>query len=63
MRVGNRKQRRHANCTPYALTAGVWQQVQVVYTVTQPQAATLLLFQVYPNPNNGTTNLDTASLG
>ena len=49
-----------ANCEPYSVTAGTYKQVQLVYDL--PAAYSTLRFQIYPTPNGGTTDLDTASL-
>lgn len=43
------------------MTAGTWTPVQIVYDL--PTSYSTLRFQVYPTPNGGTTDLDTASLG
>jgi hypothetical protein len=50
-----------ADCEPYHVTAGAYQQVQLVYDL--PAAHSTLRFQIYPAPNGGTTDIDTASLG
>ena len=48
------------NCNPYAVTAAGYTAVQIVYD-PQQNTSTLRL-QVYPTPNGGTTDIDTASL-
>ena len=47
------------SCQPYTVTAGTYTPVQVVYDNVY---GTSLRFQVYPTPNGGTTDMDTASL-
>jgi hypothetical protein len=47
------------SCQPYTVTAGTYTPVQVIYDNVY---GTSLRFQVYPTPNGGTTDMDTASL-
>ncbi len=49
-----------SNCIPYSVNATSYGEYQVVYDVTQPIST--IRFQVYPAPNGGTTDMDTASL-
>jgi hypothetical protein len=49
------------DCVGYHVSAGTYQQIQVVYDL--PAAYSTLRFQIYPTPNGGTTDIDTASLG
>jgi hypothetical protein len=48
------------DCVPYSVAAGTYTKVQVVYDL--PAAYSTLRFQIYPTPNGGTTDIDTASL-
>jgi hypothetical protein len=48
------------NCVGYAVSAGTYSQVQVVYDL--PAAYSTLRFQVYPTADGGTTDIDSASL-
>jgi hypothetical protein len=48
------------NCHPYSVTAGTYTPVQVTYDA--PQNITALRLRLYPTPNGGTTDMDTASL-
>ena len=48
------------SCRQYTVTAGTYTPVQVVYDLTGPVST--LRFQIYPTPNGGTTDIDTASL-
>jgi hypothetical protein len=50
-----------SDCEHYSVSAGTYQQVQLVYDLAAGHAT--LRFQVYPTPNGGTTDIDTASLG
>ena len=50
-----------ANCDNYSVKAGTYSEVQLAYDL--PAAYGTLRFQVYPTPNGGTTDIDTASLG
>jgi hypothetical protein len=47
------------SCQPYTVTAGTYTPVHVIYDNVY---GTSLRFQVYPTPNGGTTDMDTASL-
>jgi len=49
-----------STCIPYSVRAGTYKQVQVSYVA--PESIGTLRFQVYPAPNGGTTDMDTASL-
>jgi hypothetical protein len=48
------------NCTPYSVSAGTYTPVQVVLDL--PVAYSTLRFQLYPDSNGSTTDLDSASL-
>jgi surface antigen len=49
-----------STCERYKVAAGVYKQVQVAYVATQNLTA--VRFQLYPDANGGTTDMDTASL-
>lgn len=49
------------NCVAYSVTADGYTEVQVVYDL--PSAYSDLRFELYPTPNGGTTDIDTASIG
>jgi len=48
-------------CIPYSVQAGTYTPVQVTYVA--PGTISKVRFQVYPTPNGGTTDMDTASIG
>jgi hypothetical protein len=49
-----------SDCKDYTVSAGAYTQLQLVYDL--PAAYSTLRFQVYPTPNGGTTDIDSASL-
>ena len=48
------------DCVDYSVAAGTYTPVQVVYDL--PTGYSTLRFQLYPTPNGGTTDVDSASL-
>lgn len=49
-----------SNCRSYSVTAGTYTPIQVVYEATASIGK--VRFQLYPDANGGTTDMDTASL-